>query len=426
MSKPKAENKSKPLVPMLSIVMSAVCLAILIFPLNIITSYGFSLSGQAHLQKVDWISNNPLISSIKNLIGLGNKSASAYPPKYNTQITHTDITTPSPSPSPSPLTAREVYNRTRNSVVYIEVSNQSGQFTGSGIIFDNEGHIVTNRHVIHMEGQESIDVTFSDGNKFPATVIGSDHISDLAVLSISPDALATEHPTPVQLGAQSSLSIGDPVYAIGNPTDIVGAIVSGIVSQLHYPAPFFDNNGYPAIGPMHEVILTDAPFYEGNSGGGLFNQYGQLVGVTEATTQDPNLHAAIPVDTVNKVIPWLIRNGYYEYPTIGANGIDVTPQIADFIHLNSTGGCILNNIEPGRSAAAAGLQAGSYFNRIPDTSANSDADIIIGIDNNPVGDCETLNTQIFAHNINDKVSLTVSNNNQIRNILVTLGWAYWK
>lgn len=405
----------------LGVGISAICLIILILTSIFLPYYAFSFeSNQIKLsKKVDWLSNNPLISSLKNLIfGGGIKSSTS---KDNSTQKPNNITSPSLVPTPT-----EIYNRTRNSVVSIQVMNQSNVFTGSGFVFDNAGHIITNRHVIAMAGPKNISVTFFDGNRSPASIVGSDHVSDLAVLTIDNYALSRERLFPIQIGTAKDLSIGEKVFAIGNHLDIAGTMTDGIISNLHQHYPFIADNGLPVRYLDHEVMITDTPITHGNSGGVLLNQYGQLIGVTEGGVPGTNLNAAIPVDTVNNVIPWLIRNSYYKYPWVGFKGFDVSPDIANLLRMSNANGCIVSSVQAGSPAILAGLQAGTGSNRIPNTPANSDADIIVGVDNNNIFDCGDFVRQIWSHNISDRVLLTVLNNNLMRNVTVTLGWSYQK
>ncbi len=323
------------------------------------------------------------------------------------------------------LTPTQIYNRAANSVVFITAPTNNGVFTGSGFFFDAVGHIVTNRHVVF--DATNVIVTLPNGNKYTAKIIGSDFYSDLAVLSIDQTAVVKEKITPIELGTSGNLSVGEQVFAIGSPLGIEGTMTQGILSRLHYLIPLYSYHGsFNPSNPRHEVIVFDAAVTHGNSGGVLLNQYGQLIGVTEGGLEGVTLNFAIPVDIINNVVPILIKNGNYRYAYLGIHlGWDMSRYLANYLHLNGAIGCIVGTVNRGGPADSAGIQGGTDAYRIPNTSVNSNADIIIRLNTQPVFDCTSLRDIVRNnYHIGDRVSLTTIKNNLVRDVMVTLGYEW--
>lgn len=324
------------------------------------------------------------------------------------------------------LTPTQIYNRSANSVVFIQAHTQNGEFSGSGFFFDSIGHIVTNRHVVI--DATNIFVTLSNGNRYTAKIIGSDFYSDLAVLSINSSALVREKINPVVLGTADNMNVGEQVYSIGSPLGIEGTMTQGIISRLHYSIPLYSYHGsFNPNNPRHEVFVFDASVTNGTSGGVLLNQYGQLIGVIEGGLQGVTLNFAIPVNIIRNVVPLLIKDGSYKYAYLGIQlWWDMSQYIADYMHLNNASGCIVGSVNRGGPAAAAGIQGGTDSNRIPNTSVNSNADVIIKLNSQPIFDCTTLlDTIRNSYHIGDRVSLTlVKNDDGVRDAMVTLGYEW--
>lgn len=230
--------------------------------------------------------------------------------------------------------------------------------SGTGFVWDEEGHIVTNNHVI--ENAVKVTVTYSDGIVRNATVIGADPDSDLAVLEVENPK---EGLTPVTMGDSSALKPGDLSAAIGNPLGQTGTMTQGIISALgrSYAVGENDGNGNYTI---PDVIQTDASINHGNSGGVLINVDGEVVGVVMAFSSyshsSSGIGYAIPSNLVKRVIPSLIEKGYYEHPWIGFSGIALTPEINEQLELDhDQRGAFIQTIQPNSPAEAAGIRGGT-------------------------------------------------------------------
>jgi putative serine protease PepD len=267
-------------------------------------------------------------------------------------------------------TIADLYTQLRPSVVQLEVSSSSGAGTGSGVILDTEGHIVTNYHVV--QDMSEIDVKLSDGTIVTANVVGTDPGDDLAVIQIDPSGLKL---TPATLADTSQLRIGDSVIAIGNPLDLEATLTEGVVSGLG--RVLSDGNGRP----LRELVQTDTAINPGNSGGGLFNLSGQLVGITNAlenpTGQDSfsGIGYAIPASTLQQYLNDMLAGKTVSHARLGVSLGDLTPQIAQQMGLSIQSGVMIGSVQRGSGAANAGLQG---------AVGNQPGDVIVAIDGNAV------------------------------------------
>jgi S1-C subfamily serine protease len=305
----------------------------------------------------------------------------------------------------------EIYNQIKHSIVLIQT--ETG--LGSGFVYDHEGHIVTNYHVI--ENAITIQVTFLDGNITDAGKVGEDPYSDLAVIEVDPDVTMLH---PVVLGNSSALTVGEPVAAIGNPFGLSDTITSGIVSALgrELEAP----GGYIIV----DVIQVDAAINPGNSGGPLVNLKGQVVGVNTAIITTTGTFAgvgfAIPSDTVKRELPDLIATGHYAHPWVGIAGIDVNFAIAQYIGLEKPQGVLIVNVTSGSPADQAGLRGGTELVVIDGQQILIGGDVIVGIDDQPVRKLNDLAVYMERNNRpGDHVTLTIIRNGLQRLIDLTLG-----
>jgi len=311
----------------------------------------------------------------------------------------------------------EIYNQIRHSVVLIE----SNIGLGSGFVYDHEGHIITNYHVI--EAAATIQVTFLDGNTTEATLIGEDPYSDLAVIRVDPDA-TTLHP--VVLGNSSSLVEGAPVAAIGNPFGLSNTVTSGIVSALQrdLTAP----GGYLIV----DVIQIDAAINPGNSGGPLVNLEGQVIGMNTAIIVEEEERTflgvgfAIPSDTIKRELPDLIATGHYKHSWLGIAGIDINLAIAQYLGLEKPRGFLLWEVIPDSPADTAGLKGGTEAVEIGGRQILIGGDVIVSIDNQTV---RTLNDlAIYTERDKrpgDEVTLTIIRNGQQIKVDLTLAERPW-
>jgi S1-C subfamily serine protease len=277
---------------------------------------------------------------------------------------------------------------------------------GSGFIYDLQGHIITNYHVI--EGATTIQVTFLDGNITEANKIGEDPYSDLAVIKVNPEVTTLY---PVTLGNSSALTVGEPVAAIGNPFGLSDTITAGIVSALgrELEAP----GGYLIV----DIIQVDAAINPGNSGGPLVNLEGQVVGVNTAIISGSGTFAgvgfAIPSDTVKREILDLIAKGTYVHPWLGISGIDVSLAIAQYMGLEKPQGFLIIDVIPGSPADQAGLQGGTELVIIEGKKFLIGGDVIVKIDDQQVRKLNDLAVYTERNKRpGDQVTLTIIRNGQ--------------
>lgn len=229
----------------------------------------------------------------------------------------------------------EIYERVKDSVVLILGITDEGTVQGSGFVYNFTGTmvVITNYHVVH--GTISVSVTFSSGNGYAATVNGTDPYADLAVLSI--DAPEDEF-KPLEVVSSSTLRVGDPVIAIGNPYGLVGSMTTGVVSALG--RTILTKEEYTGGFAIANIIQTSAPINPGNSGGPLLNYCGKVVGITTAIIEDSQgLGFAIPSNTLRKEVASLIEDGTYEgHSYLGLRGTDMTYEVAQEMGVNRTYG----------------------------------------------------------------------------------------
>ena len=289
------------------------------------------------------------------------------------------------------LTAAEVYAANVNSTVGIVTSavttNFWGQQTqsaaaGSGFIFTDDGYIITNYHVI--EGANSVTVSTYDGTQYDAKIIGYDESNDVAVLKVEAEGL-----TPVVIGSSSKLNVGDNVVAIGNPLgELTFSLTAGAVSALNRDVTM-------SSGSTQELIQTDCAINSGNSGGALFNMYGEVVGITNAKYSGSsgsgasidNIGFAIPMDDVYNIITSIIEKGYIEKPYIGVSVISVSDETQKY---GLPQGAAVQSLTDDGPAKAAGLQVNDIITKVNDTEITSSNDLVKTISACKPGDRITL------------------------------------
>ena len=280
------------------------------------------------------------------------------------------------------LTLVELFEKSESGVVRIDVdkinsSRETGSL-GSGFVFDDLGHIITNAHVV--ESASSVTITFLDGSQYNAQIIGLDKFTDIAVIKVE------EKPRylhPLQMGDSSTLKVGEQVAAIGNPFGLSGSMTSGIVSQIGRLLPSQDT-GFS----IPNVIQTDAAINPGNSGGPLLNMAGKVMGINTAiqsgTGQSAGIGFAVPSNTILKVVPVLIEEGKYSHPWIGISGKDIDPELAKVRDLDQSKGFLIVTVVPGSPAEIAGLKGVSEIKIIGDKEYPADGDIIVSVDGKEV------------------------------------------
>ena len=339
----------------------------------------------------------------------------------------------------------KLFDRVKNSVVQITVSNQDPRSSalGSGFVFDTAGHIITNDHVVRNRSlndtnTNNVTVTFLDERSFKAKVVGSDPFSDLAVLQI--DDPKNQTMIPLVLSNSSDVKIGEHVIAIGNPFGLSGSMTEGIISGLGRVIPSQNQEGPPGpeivpdeettlIPPtsfsIPEIIQTDAAINPGNSGGPLLNLRGQVIGINSAifsiTGEYSGVGFAIPASTLQRVVPVLISEHTYEHPWIGISGVDVNEQIALVMKLDSMKGFLVIDTSPGGPAAKAGIQGGDKLVDINGRKTNLFGDVIVKIDNQNVSKIDDILVYLEQQKkVGQGVNLTVVRDGKLQIINVVL------
>jgi putative serine protease PepD len=310
--------------------------------------------------------------------------------------------------SSSHTTVGDIYEQAKDSVVEITVtsktSSDSGQSPfpfgdgqsqptqqaqGSGFVYDTDGHVVTNQHVV--DGATSVKVTFANGKTYSATVVGSDPSTDLAVLKVdAPDSILQ----PLALADSDDIAVGDGVVAIGSPFGLEGTVTTGIVSALDRTID--GTNGYSIPG----AIQTDAAINHGNSGGVLLNMQGRVIGVTSQIESESGgnvgIGFAIPSNTVSSVAEQLVSGQKVEHAYLGVSLEDAA----------NAGGARIATVTSGSPAADAGLKAG---------------DVVTGFDGNSISNAEELTAAVVAKQPGDSVKITVERGGSTKTLTARLG-----
>ncbi len=295
------------------------------------------------------------------------------------------------------------------SVVSIEAASQMGESAGSGVVWDAEGHIVTNAHVV--EGAQALRVVFADGRGYEATVAGTDPSSDLAVLSLSDPP---EDLSPIRVGSDKDLRVGDPVMAIGNPLGLSGTVTTGIVSALDRPVTTrAAGGGQMQPGAAQQVVTnavqTSAAINPGNSGGALVDASGALVGINssiaslssgQSQSGSIGIGFAIPATEVQLIADQLIENGSAEHAYLGVYLDDGS---ADVDGATLTG-ALVRQVEQGTPASEAGLQEG---------------DLVVSIDGEHVPSAIALVGQVRERGAGQPAELEIVRDGQRQQVTVT-------
>jgi S1-C subfamily serine protease len=297
-----------------------------------------------------------------------------------------------------------LYNRVGPSVVHITAQvitmnfffgPQPSEGTGSGFVYDQAGHIVTNYHVVR--GAESIGVIFSDETEVSAQVVGVDPANDLAVLKVDevPPGIL-----PVELGASADLRVGQRAIAIGNPFGLDQTLTVGVVSALGRPLQT-EEDTY-----IFNVIQTDAAINPGNSGGPLLDSRGKVIGVNTAVRQNAQgIGFAVPVDTVKRVVPLLIAQGVYPHPWLGLLGYDVTPDLAQALRLPVEQGVLVAQLYRDGPADVAGVRGATQQVIVGNRRFLIGGDIITAVNGHPIADWNALSAYL---ELNTQVGQTVT------------------
>lgn len=300
----------------------------------------------------------------------------------------------------------EIFERARGSVVFITTRARVVDFwtrnvhsvprgTGSGFIWDEHGHIVTNLHVI--AGASEATVKLNDGRDYPAALVGASPAHDLAVLRIK---VRFDAPPPIPIGTSGDLRVGQKVFAIGNPFGLDWTLTTGIVSALERSLPAEDGS------IISHLIQTDAAINPGNSGGPLLDSAGRLIGINTAIFSPSGANAgvgfAVPVDAVNRVVPQLIATGRYAPPSLGIE-VDESLNRALTRELGLEGVAVLR-VSPGTGADKAGLRG---IEIVQETGAVIPGDVILAIDDAPVSSVAELLARLDDKRVGESARLRV-------------------
>jgi S1-C subfamily serine protease len=356
------------------------------------------------------------------------------------------VTSPTPQPTPTPPTVapqvtpvpvqpaneleaqvEAVYSEAAPAVVnvtsriitydfFMQAVPQEG--TGSGFIYDIEGHIVTNYHVV--ENAESVSVALTTGETYVATVVGADPSNDLAVLRTEAETL----PAPIPLGDSDRLRVGQFVIALGNPFGLNFTLTVGVISSLGRVIQSPDGR---FIG---EAIQTDAAINPGNSGGPLLDLEGRVIGVNAQIISPSQASAgigfAIPANTVRRVVPQLIAQGRYPHPWLGVQILEITPQRASALReagadVSVDEGVLVVEVVPGSPAAAAGIRGGDREVQIGNARVLVGGDVITAINGQPVATSQELTVYLESETqVGDTVEVTLMRGRQEMTVSVTL------
>ena len=315
------------------------------------------------------------------------------------------------------ITATSVAQVQNDPLNLLPSTPQTSQSLGSGFVIDRAGHIVTNFHVI--QGAQKVQVSFSGQDQLPATVVGKDRSTDLAVLKVDAHARAL---TPLQLGNSDRVRVGDPVYAIGNPFGLTRTLTTGVVSAVQ--RQIFAPNGVP----IESAIQTDAAINHGNSGGPLIDSVGSVIGVTSQiqTGSDANqgnvgIGFAIPINTVRDIAGQIIAGGSAQHAFLGLSAAAVTPQLEKLFNLPVAHGLLVQDVTPGSAAAKAHIRKGSTSVVVEGESYQVGGDIITKIDGQPVTDVQQLFSAVLRKHPGDKLAIELWRHGARKTMTVTLG-----
>ncbi len=343
-------------------------------------------------------------------------------PAFKTEATPPALPTPGDS-TKDQTTLEALYQSVIPGVVAINTGNS----LGSGFVFDNEGHIVTNQHVV--TGTNDVEVDFYSGFKAHGTVIGSDPDGDIAVVKV--ENAPADQLRPLAMGDSSQLHVGEQVVAIGNPFGLNGTMTLGIVSglgrtQFAEAAP--SGNGFFSTA---DIIQTDAAINPGNSGGPLFNMKGEVVGINQSIRTD-NVNSAtgnavnsgvgfsVSINLVKHVVPYLIRDGKYDYPYLGITSTsDLSLKAIEALGLKTYTGAYVLDVAQGGPADQAGIRGGSQPTDIQ--NLNAGGDVITAVDGKPIHTFDELLGYLTTNKSpGDKIVLTILRDGKTADVTVTL------
>jgi putative serine protease PepD len=337
-----------------------------------------------------------------------------------TVVREVPVANSQPAASPTPLSVNQIYRRAYKGVVEITVTAEGSespfggpraQGQGSGFVYDRQGHVVTNQHVV--QGASSVSVRFWNGQTYDAEVVGTDASTDLAVLDVDAPASVL---SPLQLGDSSDVQVGDGVVAIGSPFGLDQTVTSGIVSALHRQMTA------PNEFTINDSIQTDAAINHGNSGGPLLNARGRVIGVNAQIESESGgndgVGFAIPSNTVRSIVSQLAQTGEVEHAYLGVGVQEISASVAD--ELGVVEGVALTQVRSDTPAARAGLRAASGSRLVDGQSYPTGGDVITALDGEKVTSAAELQSAIDARKPGDTVSITFVRDGDSRTVQVQL------
>lgn len=320
----------------------------------------------------------------------------------------------------------ELYERVVPGVVSIQTLTAEGGSLGSGFVYDSAGHIVTNFHVV--ENATDLEVDFASGYKVRGKVIATDLDSDLAVIKV--DA-PTEELFPLPLSNSDELNVGQTVIAIGNPFGLSGTITLGIVSAKGRTLSSLRPSTSGSFFSAGDIIQTDAAINPGNSGGPLLNLNGEIIGVNRAIRTDSSNGSGEPLNSgigfaissniVSRVVPFLISQGYYDYPYVGISSQeDLTLIEREALDIEQNTGAYVITVTPDSPADKAGLRGGTKETSIPLLLAGGD--LIIEVDGRPVRVFGDFLSYLMANKSpGEDVTVKIIRDGELKEVVLTLG-----
>jgi S1-C subfamily serine protease len=349
------------------------------------------------------------LGAVASYVFIGPRAASG---ATNSTVTSTATTTLELAGAPTingssgaSINAVQLYKNANQSIVTVDgflistvnsifgATNVQAEVLGSGfaLTYNHAVYIVTNNHVV--DGASNITVTFWDGDSYPATVVGTDPYSDLAIVKV-PSAPASEY-HPLTLSSSASVHVGDPVAAIGNPYGLSGSLTVGVVSQLGRTITEATSGNFS----IADIIQFSAPINPGNSGGPLFNANGEVIGLTTATVNgSQGVGFAIPSDAVSREISSLVANGSYNmHPYLGIGTADMSYQLAQANGNNVTYGVLVENVVAGGPAAKAGIHAGTKQTTVEGQTFLTGGDVIVSINGTRILGHDALASYLEEH-----------------------------
>jgi S1-C subfamily serine protease len=328
-----------------------------------------------------------------------------------TVVRQVTVTGSEPAAAGDGLSIGEIYDRAIASVVEITASGgtpspfggqQQQSAQGSGFVYDREGHVVTNQHVV--DGAESLRVQLSDGSTYSAELVGVDPSTDLAVIRVDAPATKLE---PLTLADSAAVEVGDAVVALGSPFGLEGTITAGIVSALHRQMTA------PNRFTINDSIQTDAAINHGNSGGPLLDDQARVVGVNAQIESDSGGNVgvgfAIPSNTVRSIVSQLIEDGEAEHAYLGITMLPVP------------GGLAVTEVRAGTPAESAGLRASTGTDTVDGQEIPTGGDVIVEFDGQEVTTSAELQSAVDGMKPGDRVTLTVERGGDRVTVEVTLG-----